>query len=74
MKSPWGRRGAILEHFGWTYDYLLEGIGWASVQKMMFDAPSYDYDGKDDVKHIYLTDASEEELEKYLREFDDFEI
>lgn len=68
MKSPWGRRGAILEHFGWTYEYLLEGIGWLTVQKMMSDAPFYEYDKGEEAKNIDLREATEEELEKYLNE------
>lgn len=71
MKSPWGKRGAILEHFGWTYDYLMEGIGWLTVQKMMADAPSYEFEDDDKGKTIDLRDATEEELEKYLNELSD---
>lgn len=68
MRSPWGKRGAILEHFGWTYDYLLEGIGWLTVQKMMADAPSYEHESDDGSKRVDLTEATPEELEKYLDE------
>lgn len=68
MKSPWGKRGAILEHFGWTYDYLLEGIGWLTVQKMMADAPSYEHESDNESKRVDLTEATPEELEKYLDE------
>ena len=32
----------ICSHFGWTYDYLLNGIAWSMVQRMMVDAPRYD--------------------------------
>lgn len=35
--SPWGNRGAILEKFSWSYDYLLWGINWLSVQLMLAD-------------------------------------
>jgi len=31
----------ILERFGWTYDYLMNGIPWADVQAMMADAPEF---------------------------------
>ena len=41
LNSPHGRRGAICEHFGWTYDYLLHGVAWSIVQRMMIDAPNY---------------------------------
>jgi hypothetical protein len=55
LNSPFGRRGAICAHFGWTWDYLHNGIAWGVVQRMMMDAPSYDYDkekpdGKDNIE------------------------
>lgn len=45
----YGRRGSILAHFGWTWDYLHWGIKWHLVEKMMVDAPAYKFDksGKD---------------------------
>lgn len=42
LKSPYGRRGAICEHFGWSWDYLHHGIAWSVVQRIMADLPSYD--------------------------------
>ncbi|GHT09162.1 hypothetical protein FACS189432_05050 [Bacteroidia bacterium] len=53
-----------MEHFGWTYDYLVNGISWALVKRMMLDAPSYDLDGKDDEKEIVLTE--EKEIMNYI--------
>jgi hypothetical protein len=53
LNSPQGRRGAICAHFGWTYDYLTRGIAWGLVQRMMVDAPGYDYNADD--KDIDLT-------------------
>jgi len=41
MDSPMGLRGVICERFGWTYDYLLDGIPWMDVHTMMKDAPMY---------------------------------
>lgn len=55
LNSPHGRRGAICAHFGWTYDYLLRGIAWGLVQRMMVDAPGYDYNADDDDTVIDLT-------------------
>lgn len=46
MMTPYGRRGAICEHYGWTWDYLHHCIPYAIVLRMMADAPTYDYDGK----------------------------
>ena len=51
LKSPYGRRGAICAHFGWTWEYLHHGIAWSAVQRIMADLPSYevkkDNDGMD---------------------------
>lgn len=66
MKSPHGRRGAILAHFGWTMDYLLNGISWALVQKIMLDAPSVDYDSPDDEEEIELTQENSEQIMNYV--------
>ncbi|GAB3959022.1 hypothetical protein GCM10028805_54340 [Spirosoma harenae] len=41
-KSPYGSRGAICAHFHWSYEYLLWGIRWPILQRMLLDAPSYD--------------------------------
>lgn len=49
LNSPFGRRGAICQNFGWTWDYLLHGIAWAVVQRIMCDLPSYDSENDDDV-------------------------
>lgn len=43
-------RGAVLSHFGWSYDYLLWGISWRNVTLMMADAPGYDYERKKEKK------------------------
>lgn len=66
MKSPHGRRGAILAHFGWTMDYLLNGISWALVQKIMLDAPSVDYDSPDDEEEFELTQENSEQIMNYV--------
>lgn len=36
-----------MAHFGWTWDYLLWGLPWVTIQKMMIDAPGYDYEDND---------------------------
>lgn len=48
LNSPHGRRGSICAHFHWTYDYLLHGIPWGTVQRMLIDAPRYDTEGSGD--------------------------
>ncbi len=65
LNSPHGRRGAICEHFGWTYDYLLHGIPWSVVQRMMIDAPGYDLDdGKE--TEIQLSEDNSEQIMNYI--------
>lgn len=58
MRSPHGRRGSICAHFGWTAEYLLHGIPWGEVQRMLIDAPRpadpADAQGRD----ITLTDSN----------------
>ena len=68
LNSPHGRRGAICAHFGWTYDYLVNGIAWSLVQRMMLDAPNYDVDannGNND-EDIVLTKSNSEDIMKYV--------
>lgn len=64
LNSPHGRRGAICSHFGWTYDYLTNGIAWSLVQRMMIDAPSYDVDATDD--EIALTENNSADIMNYV--------
>ena len=66
MNSPHGRRGAICAHFGWTYDYLLNGIAWGLVQRMMIDAPGYDYEGDNGDDSLYLTEDNGDDVLRYL--------
>ena len=66
LNSPHGRRGAICAHFGWTYDYLLNGIPWAVVERMMVDAPSYDADGSKDDEVIRLTTENSQDIMNYI--------
>ena len=65
LQSPQGRRGAICEHFGWTYEYLLHGVAWAQVQRMMVDAPGYDPDGKKQ-RHIKLSQDNAQSIANYV--------
>lgn len=65
LNSPHGRRGAICEHFGWSYDYLLHGIAWSIVQRMMIDAPSYDTED-DNVREIELTEDTQQQVLNYV--------
>lgn len=66
LNSPHGRRGAILAHFGWTMNYLLNGIAWSVVQRMMIDAPSYDMDAADGEETIALTESNSDDIMNYV--------
>lgn len=51
-------------HFGWTLDYLLHGISWGTVQRMIIDAPGVE-DEEDSTKgdtEIVLTDENADEV------------
>lgn len=64
LNSPHGRRGAILAHFGWSLDYLLNGIAWSAVNRMMLDAPRYDVHNDSD--EIQLTDNNSKDIMNYV--------
>ena len=44
----------------------MHGIGWATLQKMMLDAPSFDMDGDDESKNVTLNDDNKEEILNYV--------
>ena len=54
LNSPFGRRGSICAHLGWTWDYLHHGVPWATVQRLLIDAPSVEND-EDGAEEITLT-------------------
>jgi predicted fused transcriptional regulator/phosphomethylpyrimidine kinase len=63
LHSPYGRRGSICAHLGWTWDYLHHEIAWNIVQRILIDAPSVDYDeggGKD--HYIEVTNENAREV------------
>ena len=66
LKSPYGRRGAICAHFGWTWDYLTEGISWSTVQKMMIDAPSVDLEDSKEEDCMHLSHSNSEDIMDYI--------
>jgi len=52
---------------GWTWDYLNNGIPWAVVQRIMFDAPSYGPAGeREDDESIRVTKENVTDVAKYL--------
>lgn len=65
LKSPKGRRGAICEHFGWTYDYLTEDIPWCLVQRMTIDTPSHEVNDPKE-ENIRLTLENADSIMAYI--------
>lgn len=50
-------------HFGWPLDYLLHGIPWGTVQRMLIDAPGVeDIDPKTGTGDIVLTDDNADQV------------
>jgi hypothetical protein len=47
-------------------DYLLNGIAWSIVQRMMIDAPSYDMDAADGEETIALTESNSDDIMNYV--------
>lgn len=63
LKSPHGRRGSVCAHFGWTLDYLLHGISWGTVQRMIVDAPgAEEEDTKPGTTEVVLTEENASEV------------
>ena len=61
LKSPFGRRGSICSHLHWTWDYLHHNISWATVQRLLIDAPKYETEDRKD-KTIEITDDNADEI------------
>ena len=54
-------------HFGWTLDYLLHGISWGTVQRMLIDAPGVeDEDTTKNNSEIVLSDDNADEVLKLI--------
>ena len=68
LKTPFGRRGSICSHLHWTWEYLHHGISWAIVQRLLIDAPKYEYDDKKE-KSIELNDDNAEEICNLLNSY-----
>jgi hypothetical protein len=62
LQSPYGRRGSICAHLGWTWDYLHHDIAWNIVQRILIDAPNADYDSETEVKQIQVTNENAQEI------------
>jgi len=64
LKSPFGRRGSICSHLHWTWNYLHHDISWATVQRMLIDAPKYEAEKKETTFEV--TEENEEQMMKML--------
>ena len=68
LNSPYGRRGSICAHLGWTWDYLHHGIAWAIVQRLLIDAPDTEpADGEENTE----TTITNENAEQILQQIND---
>lgn len=61
LRTAYGRRSAIIEKFGWTWDYLNHGIAYAIVERMLVDASWVDYDA-DGRMEMAVTDSNADEI------------
>lgn len=55
----------ICEYFGWEYDYLVRGVSWTTVVRMLIDAPAVvDKEGEDE--EITLTEDNAEAIAAFI--------
>lgn len=63
LNSPYGRRGSICQHFGWTWDYLHHGIAWSIISRIMIDLPAF-HSKKDE--NVKLDDENADDVMNYI--------
>ena len=68
LNSPYGRRGSICAHLGWTWDYLHHGVAWAIVQRLLIDAPSISDDEDGKTAGVTTTKITSENAESVLQQ------
>lgn len=68
MRSPYGKRAAICEKFGWSWDYLTHGLPYAIVERMLVDGSWIDYDQDGKSGAIEITDGNADEIMRMLNE------
>lgn len=66
MKSPYGRRGSICAHFGWSWEYLHHGIAWPVVQRIMSDLPYYEYGNDKEKDEVKLNKENAQNIMSYI--------
>lgn len=73
MNSVYGSVAQACHHFGWTLDYVLWGIDWRVLGRMLIDFPSVDYSEMDKekegtrTKKYKLTPETDDELVAQLK-------
>ncbi|MDR2139775.1 MAG: hypothetical protein LBP50_09540 [Tannerella sp.] len=65
MKSLYGIRGSVCAHFGWTWDYLIHGIAWCTVERMIADAPGIEHDANEYVE-LDLSDENADRIKEMI--------
>lgn len=60
--------GQICHHFSWTLDYLLWGVDWRIVQRMLIDAPSYKTDDEKKEEKKKVINLEEQTSEDFLQQ------
>jgi hypothetical protein len=50
LKSPYGQLHSIASTYHWTLEYIMWGIPWMVLQRMLIDAPRYETAKKEETK------------------------
>ena len=50
LKSPYGQLHSIASTYHWTLEYIMWGIPWMVLQRMLIDAPRYETPKKEETK------------------------
>ena len=65
MNSPWGLLSEIATQYGWTLDYILDGISWANIQLMMADSIKSVKKKDDDHDYDNLPQATDDDIKNW---------
>lgn len=50
LKSPYGQLHSIVTTYHWSLDYIMWGVPWMVIQRMLIDAPRYETAKKEEKK------------------------
>lgn len=61
----------ICAHFGWTWDYLHNGIPFNTVQKIMSDLPDYndEEENGDNYDNVEIKEQNADDFAKMMNDF-----